>query len=674
MATDDPLGLVGTTIGDKYVVEAVVGEGGFAVVYRAIHKVWRRPVAIKCFKGLAETGTEARKRLEEDFIREGALLSELSARSVSIVQARDVGTLTTRDGAWVPYTVLEWLEGETLEDLWNRDTHRWSLAEAMKVLEPVADALELAHGLNISHRDVKPANIFVIGSVGSDSMAVKLLDFGIAKVVQNAADQGLTSTGAHVTSFTPSYGAPEQFSRSKGATGPWTDVYALALILTELVTGKPALEGEDFIQLGVSTADPARRPTPRALGVDLGDDVEAVFERAVAIRPQDRFASAGALWNALRVAADASGRPSGERTTGRRSDPFGRAATEPLERSSARARTTEPQRLSATAPARRSSSVLALVPLVVILSGLLIARAVHVRSPAPVASTTSVAPATSSAPPPAPVCARGMAAIPGGRFFMGSDAADTDDDERPAHPVVLSPYCMDLEEVTVADYKACSDRGACKRASLEVAWPGISATERSSYSLACTLRDPIALARHPINCVDWDMARSYCAEQGRRLPTEAEWELAARGPDGRIYPWGDEPPDPTRLNACDSECVSWGKRAGAVLAAMYAGSDGFALTAPVGSFPKGASRYGLLDVVGNVWEWTSDWNGPYVKDGPPQRDPKGPERGTERVIRGGAWNGSFAAWVRPSQRYRFAPEAKTHAIGFRCASTQPGPG
>ncbi|MBK7399621.1 MAG: serine/threonine protein kinase [Myxococcales bacterium] len=231
----DPLRLVGTTIDDKYVVDAVVGEGGFAVVYRATHKLWKRPVAIKCFKGLADTGPEARDRLLKDFIQEGALLTELSARSASIVQARDVGTLTTADGAWIPYMVLEWLEGESLEDLWHADRRPWPLAKAMSVLEPVAEALELAHRRNISHRDVKPANIFVVRAAGDDAMAVKLLDFGIAKVVQSAADNGFTSTGHLVTSFTPSYGAPEQFSRARGATGPWTDVYALALILGELV-------------------------------------------------------------------------------------------------------------------------------------------------------------------------------------------------------------------------------------------------------------------------------------------------------------------------------------------------------------------------------------------------------------------------------------------------------
>src|SRR5258705_6517189 len=115
MDHQDPLGIVGTTIADKYEVEKVVGEGGFGIVYRATHKIWKQPVAIKCFKSLMEISPEVRENLLKDFIQEGALLTQLSGRTASIVQARDVGTFTTASGAWVPYMVLEWLDGVTLE-------------------------------------------------------------------------------------------------------------------------------------------------------------------------------------------------------------------------------------------------------------------------------------------------------------------------------------------------------------------------------------------------------------------------------------------------------------------------------------------------------------------------------------------------------------------------------
>src|SRR5277367_6171957 len=115
MSLPDTLELIGTTIAEKYAMESVVGEGGFAVVYRATHLLWKRPVAVKVFKALGDFPADQRGKLLEEFIREGALLAELSERSAAIVQARDVGLLTTPSGEQVPYMVLEWLEGATLE-------------------------------------------------------------------------------------------------------------------------------------------------------------------------------------------------------------------------------------------------------------------------------------------------------------------------------------------------------------------------------------------------------------------------------------------------------------------------------------------------------------------------------------------------------------------------------
>ena len=230
---------------------------------------------------------------------------------------------------------------------------------------------------------------------------------------------------------------------------------------------------------------------------------------------------------------------------------------------------------------------------------------------------------------------------------------------------------MDTTEVTVAQYKACSDRGECKRAPQENDWEGIDKASRKLYDPLCNIREPEAKADHPINCLDWELADAFCRAVGKRLPTEAEWEFATRGSDGRKYPWGDDPPDGGGyLNACGSECVAWGRKhpdPDNPLSAMYAVDDGFATTAPAGSFPKGASPFGLQDVVGNVWEWVGDWYAPYGPD--PVTDPKGPESGTERVLRGGSWNGSDPAWVRPTYRFKIAPTLRSHGIGVRCART-----
>jgi formylglycine-generating enzyme required for sulfatase activity len=255
-----------------------------------------------------------------------------------------------------------------------------------------------------------------------------------------------------------------------------------------------------------------------------------------------------------------------------------------------------------------------------------------------------------------------MVAIPGGRFFMGSD--DDLPAEKPAHKVTLRAFCIDIHEVTADAYRACSDRGDCKRAGTTNRWEGITPKEAKAYDPLCTAADP-KKGTHPINCVDWMMADRFCRAAGKRLPTEAEWEFAARGSDGRKYPWGDAAPTAKHLNACGAECVLWGKRHGAPQENMYEADDGFATTAPVGSFPLGASPFGVMDVVGNVWEWTADWYGPYASDD--QDEPTGPSSGATRVIRGGAWNGAYPDWVRPTFRFHDAPETRSHGVGFRCA-------
>ena len=273
----------------------------------------------------------------------------------------------------------------------------------------------------------------------------------------------------------------------------------------------------------------------------------------------------------------------------------------------------------------------------------------------------------SAAPMPSATCPDGMALVPGGRFFMGSD--EDLPAEKPAHKVIMRAYCMDKYEVTADAYRACSNRGDCKRAGTTNKWDGITAKDSKVYDPLCTGMDP-ARGKHPVNCVDWPAADRFCRAEGKRLPTEAEWEFAARGSDGRKYPWGDAPPSAKHLNACGGECLAWGKKHGAPLEALFIESDPFATTAPVGSFPDGVSRWGIEDLVGNVWEWTADVYAAYTDED--VTDPTGPAAGTTRVMRGGAWNGAYADWVRPSFRFHDAETTRSHGVGFRCASLPAG--
>ncbi|MGK4002846.1 SUMF1/EgtB/PvdO family nonheme iron enzyme [Sorangium sp. So ce1036] len=735
----DPLHIAGTLIADKYRIERAVGEGGFSVVYKAEHVIWKQPVALKCFTLLANAPPEQRESLLQGFIQEGKLLAELSSRSASIVQARDIGTFNAPDGQWLPYMVLEWLDGDPLDRVLDEEAQRRmpprDLREAVALLEPAVTALELVHARGIAHRDIKPANLFVIGPARGATTLVKVLDFGIAKVMAEhaAAATALAHTGKDITAFTPIYGAPEQFSRTHGATGPWTDVFAMALILIEVMRGgAPALEGDDYIQLAVASRDPSRRPTPRTLGLAVSDEVEAVFARALAVAPADRFPTMGSFWSALHRALF-PGNPSWTGITGggargslpgsgpgRASLPGtlpGGASVPPASSPQLAPTLVAPPGLPTAAPPSAGASwpgpaleskitgitggtakdtagrpavtsrrtlVLGGAALTLAAGAALAWGLLRDQPPAAgasqappagtaaaaTASATASAAAMAAAPARRTECPSGMVLVPGGKFFMGSDDP-TFKLWQPAHKVTLDTFCIDVHEVTAGDYRACSDKGECKRPPPVPDFPkadGVSdaAHRETLEALAelCTFGKP-ALARHPINCVPWSLADAYCAVQGKRLPTEAEWEYAARGSDGRKFPWGDEPGDHTFMNACGAECTRWERARGLpVSQRMYEADDGYFGTAPVGSFPKGKTRFGAHDVVGNVWEWTADWFETYKDE--EQVNPKGAPAGDRKAIRGGGYNGGFALWVDPAFRYHQLATASAPGIGFRC--------
>ena len=256
-----------------------------------------------------------------------------------------------------------------------------------------------------------------------------------------------------------------------------------------------------------------------------------------------------------------------------------------------------------------------------------------------------------------------MVLVPAGTFRMGSSEGVGDADEHPAHKVTLSVYCIDKIEVTVKAYAACVTAKGCSAAPLTVNWSGLSAAPGELYSRFCNRDDR---PDHPINCVDWNQAKAYCAWAGKRLPSEAEWEYAARGKHGLAYPWGNDAPKAKRLNACGTECVAMAKRVlNREWATMYDASDSWETTAPVGSFPAGVSPFGALDMGGNVWEWTADWYGAY--SGEAATNPPGAKTGTARVIRGGGWDYDGAANVRAANRKWYAALDRDYTLGFRCA-------
>ena len=792
----DPFQLAGTTIDGKYRVASVIGDGGFGVVYRAVHLGFGEVIAVKCLKLPHALDEKQRDGFLEQLREEGRLLHRLSKATPGIVQALDVGALTAPSGGWVPYLVLEWLDGETLADHLEgrlaRGEGPFPLTEAVRLLEPAARALGVAHALKVAHRDVKPHNLFV-AKVG-DAQTLKVLDFGIAKVLTDytSISEALAATNTVPTAFTPRYGAPEQFNKQRGATGPWTDVFALALILVELLTGKKALEGDDPTQLYVAAADPTFRPTPRARGAEVPDLVERVLDKALAIEPKNRYADAGELWDALldatgllpsttfrlsaRPAAPRASRPSAAATP---ADTSGSVATAEY---AARARlaldrappptaggtqqSAQSLPLEATRPAEAPGSITpgavvikpdpartAVSPGVegasaaadpmsetpffdrhhlppsgpapeigpgvkaaagpragvdkpapeaaklrfdpappagsrtpwLVAAALLTAGGAGAwyftsswkldlhPSGAPSASASSVSSSKRRPPPPRRVTA---VPAPSGSASAASSATTPPDPAARADMVLVAPatfkmgegdgarevtltkgFYLDRHEVTVRAYEGCLAKrmcGAADRVALppgtgerwapaDLAAPvdGDAASPAAEYIEGWSRRcnAPRGAGDHPINCVDYAAAEAYCRWVGKRLPTEAEWELAARGAEGRAYPWGADGPECAR--ACydrNGGCRSGGQEVTTCASGLHAADR---------------TPEGLYDLGGNVAEWVSD----------------GFASG-QKAVRGGSFidgDDQLKATSRAG-----APPGLAHVgIGFRCAADGP---
>ncbi len=257
-----------------------------------------------------------------------------------------------------------------------------------------------------------------------------------------------------------------------------------------------------------------------------------------------------------------------------------------------------------------------------------------------------------------------MVRIPAGEFEMGSATADDPRDERPLHRVYLDEYLIDKYEVTNHQFeKFVTETGYKTEAEKAgVGWYFVTQTPKWEARKGISWRTFFTPERkdHPVVLVSWNDARAYCDWAGKRLPTEAEWEKAARGTGTRTFPWGEEPPDAGGVNR-----VNWGRgmRREDLL------RDGYEHTAPVGTFPAGSSPYGCMDMAGNAQEWCNDWYDPdyYSTSRTTGRNPAGPDSGSARVLRGGSAY-SQTNELRCADRFFCPPAAAYDIIGFRSAA------
>ena len=241
-----------------------------------------------------------------------------------------------------------------------------------------------------------------------------------------------------------------------------------------------------------------------------------------------------------------------------------------------------------------------------------------------------------------------MVLIPAGNFPMGTNSELANTDRKPLHNIHLDAFYIDKHEVTNAQYEEFILAGGYQNRKLWTAagWNFIQENQIKTplkYGKNSVSTEP----DHPVIGVSWYEASAYATWLGKRLPTEAEWEKAARGTEGNLYPWGDE---------MDFSKLSYFPHVTKVQA--------------VGSFPEGASPYGVMDMAGSVWEWCTDWYSENYYRESPRKNPKGPESGEYRVLRGGGWD-SIRLQLRASYRYYDKPDRRTYNFGFRCVQDKP---
>lgn len=633
-----------TLLNERYAVLDLLGQGGMGAVYRAQDHALARPVAIKERTADPSSAAGTIETARAQFRREAQALAQLAHPNLPRIY--DYFSLDGNE-----YIVMELIEGTNLSEFVQT---RGALPESLVLhwARQILDALIFLHGRSIIHRDIKPNNLIL-----TPDERVVLVDFGLSKLYDpNSQHTSTTLRGVG----TPEYAPLEQYAREVGRTDPRTDVYALGATLYRFLAGKPPMD------VHARLLNPDCMRSLRELNPTVSFGAAAAIDKAMALYPQARYQTALDFQQGLGITGwSRLGKPVDSRSVGAgivvasAPGPLAPAfdsppPSEPM--TNARALPPQAGHEADTETARMPLALAAAPPEGDEPNEILTPPNEPTRAdePPPSAEWSPAAESeltrTFDSPtqllvkksPLALKLVRGIlqlelapgirmefVRVPAGKFLMGSLLEDdplAQRDEMPHHAVTLDEYWIGKCAVSVAQYTVFTD-----------------ATARQPPF------DFPAKNRYPVVNVSWFDASifgqwlSQASGKTLRLPTEAEWEKAARGADGQLYPWGDEF-DAKRLNSAE------GGRGG---------------TTPIDAYAAGVSPFGALDLVGNVWEWTADWYEPNYYSVSPAESPAGPETGHYKALRGGAWF-SDRAHVRAADRTHFNPENHYDYVGFRC--------
>jgi serine/threonine-protein kinase len=612
--------VIGNIVGNYKIVEQI-GEGGMGAVYKGVDLMLEREVAIKALR--PEFGSQP--QVVERFRSEAVTLAKLNHPNIATLYS------FIRQSSYF-FMVMEYVRGETLDKVIER-RGAMSCEEAIPIFCQALEGIDHAHQLGIVHRDIKPGNIML-----TEGGTLKVLDFGIARMLGTAR---MTKAGHLIGTI--EYMSPEQIRGQE--IDARSDIYSLGILLYEMLTGRVPFASDSEFELMRAQVEELPTP-PREFAPHIPEDVEWSILCATDKDPAKRFQTAMAFRAAIIDSVGTEVMPASPAwATGPLNLPTPK--TNPISKD-ATARFPPPTRMAgagelAAAPKpsfasrlqalRQHKLFLPLLPAValavLLTAGLVVwgftrmlssgqpketAAAENTNRPAEQPIQVKPEPEVAAPTPPS-----GMAYVPGGDFMMGTDGDDPY--ERPAHIVTVRPFFIDLYEVTCEDYKKFIDE---TRRQPPPGWTN------GTY--------PSGMARRPVTGVTWDDASEYARWAEKRLPTEEEWEFAARGTDGRRYPWGDE----------------WKENL------ANAGSINKEMT-DVGQY-KGVSPFGAFDMVGNAWEWTTSdlkaYPGGQIAD----------LSGNLKVIRGGYWGSKTEKAATTTYRAGLAPSSgKDYGnTGFRC--------
>lgn len=637
------MSMTGSRLGEngRYHLGELLGTGGMGMVFAAFDSRLGRQVAVKLLSPMLARDPGLRRRFENEALIQANLLHP------NVVRVLDSFSQDDHLGL-----VMDRIEGPALHQMLANRGHPLSPREVVDVLGPVMQAIDYAHSRGVVHRDLKPANILMDGATGQ--WIPKVTDFGVAKILGQEGG-GLTRQGAVLG--TPAYMSPEQI-KGLSELDARTDIYALGAIAFELLAGRTPYVGSDYeiVHQVLSAMEPPRLAS-LIPGVPAG--LDEPIRRAMAFDSRQRFPGAGAF---LAEFSDAVARSGSHAASfpgvgvGRRA--AGATVIEAMPPAVDNVVTPVPELARGTRRGRGMWLLGAGAGAVLLVGVALVATLRSSAAPEPTLQEEAANPrgtqadegVPSAAPPPvpAPRSSAGGAgidwvSIPGGSFrsALGSGGL-----------VHLAPFQLSRTEVTVRQYNECVQAGRCEPIHAHDGRCWIGQWEGGAWKIRRGNLPPRFLEPdHPVVCIDWHQAKQFASWAGARLPTEAEWEYAARsGGRDQHYPWGG------RTANCDLAVIGDDSAKGCQRNATW----------PVCSRPSGNSAHGVCDLAGNVWEWVEDDFIEDARDFPSDGSPLLGAGTDRKACRGGSWRAGHV-FARAGNRFSDVASGLGDHRGIRLA-------